>query len=173
MLIDPTLMLDSTEWLEIEEKPSISMPDTYILTYFLSKASAETQREIETIQEIYKHSLLDVSPNVDNKNFILNPSHFIYLIHHAKYIITDSYHATIFSLLFKKPVKVVKRNDHNISMESRFDTILSSLGIGSLDELEMLSRNDKFDFYKAFDLCSKRKAAISFLVKALEENEYL
>lgn len=36
--------------------------------------------------------------------YALGPSEFIYMISHAKLILTDSFHACVFSFIFEKPL---------------------------------------------------------------------
>lgn len=44
---------------------------------------------------------------------------FLSLIDHAEMVVTDSFHGTVFSLLFNTPVTVIPKNDH----DARFDTL--------------------------------------------------
>ena len=44
---------------------------------------------------------------------------FLALIDHAEMVVTDSFHGTVFSLLFNTPVTVIPKNDH----DARFDTL--------------------------------------------------
>lgn len=58
--------------------------------------------------------------------FISGPSEFIYLIEHASLVLTDSFHACVFSFLFNKPFLVYSRQSDNMeNMMSRIETFLS------------------------------------------------
>lgn len=125
VLIDPTLMLSASEWLKISEKPKdVSCECDYILTYFLGTLSEERKKLIDELaqQNNWKmYSLLDVS---QEDLYRVNPSEFIYLLEHAKLILTDSFHACVFSFLFKKPFKVFEREGVETGMFNRIQHLL-------------------------------------------------
>lgn len=59
----------------------------------------------------------------------LGPDEFIFLIHNAKKIFTDSYHGAIFSIIFHVPLVLCKREGTSVNMTSRFETLFLKLGI--------------------------------------------
>ena len=50
---------------------------------------------------------------------------FLSLIDNARLMVTDSFHGTVFSLLFNTPVTVIPKNNH----DARFDTLYEYFGI--------------------------------------------
>ncbi|MFR2767096.1 MAG: polysaccharide pyruvyl transferase family protein [Thomasclavelia sp.] len=62
--------------------------------------------------------------NSNNVEYTSGPSEFLYLIHHAKLVCTDSFHACVFSILFDTQFYVFERENEIISMNSRIDTLL-------------------------------------------------
>jgi len=67
------------------------------------------------------------------KAFEAGPSEFVGLIKNAKIVITDSFHATVFSIIFKKPFYSLTRQKAGdpASMNSRIFDILERLKLSS------------------------------------------
>lgn len=129
VLIDPTLMLDKEQWSDLAEKPAhVDCEREYMLTYFLGKQNERAIEKINQYQEkgykVYK--LLDKN---DRNLYITNPAHFIYLINHAKMVLTDSFHACVFSFIFEKPFIVFSRDASCGNMMSRIHTLLGTFNL--------------------------------------------
>ena len=54
---------------------------------------------------------------------------WIYLLEHAEYVLTNSFHATIFSLLFRKNFCIIPSVGEGVGMNSRFDSLFQLFGI--------------------------------------------
>lgn len=85
----------------------------------------------------------DILSSMDesSKAYKSDPSEFIYLIHNAELVYTDSYHGTICAILFEKQFINATRQQNTVghSMNSRFDTLFDKFGINS----QKVSRIDK------------------------------
>lgn len=129
VMIDPTMMLDAEDWLHIAKKPyGVNTRKPFILTYFLGSRTEQTEQDIEELLKQKKRNvyhLLDKSqPNV----CACGPSEFLYLFSKADIILTDSFHACVFSFLFNKPFLVYDREQQGVcKMNSRLDTLLGML----------------------------------------------
>ena len=78
-----------------------------------------------------------------------DPYEFLNLIYNSNIVITTSFHATVFSIIFKKNFWVLSPSNN----KSRIYTLLSLLGIEerSLDSIETLKSkdiNEKIDYEK-------------------------
>ena len=112
VLIDPTLMINKEDWIKLSKRPrNIQTDNSYILTYFIGgtpeKAKADMKRICQTfhVEQIYEL--------MDPENYDLyksGPQEFLYLINHAALILTDSFHAGVFSFIFEKPFLLYKRD---------------------------------------------------------------
>ena len=126
-LIDPTLMLSKEEWSLIEKKP-IFHDETkkYILLYFLGNITQDYDKFINLISEKYNLQIINI---YDKKSiyYSCGPSEFIYLINHSSLILTDSFHASVFSYIFDKPLKIFNRIDDNKNMNSRLINLINIL----------------------------------------------
>lgn len=127
VLCDPTLLLSREEWSKIAVKPN-KIPDKYILSYFLGPVSQEYSEIAKKIEQSLQSDCYRIA-NRENKNaFVTGPSEFVYAVKNAQFVITDSFHAVVFSLIFKKPFLVCSRlNDKGKSagLDSRIDLLLS------------------------------------------------
>ena len=101
VLLDPTLILSKEEWILVEKKPKKFTDKKYILVYFLGEINDEKMGEIIKISEKNKFKIINIS-YINKNSFPVGPSEFIYLIHNAELIVTDSYHALIFSIIFEE-----------------------------------------------------------------------
>ena len=124
-LIDPTLMLDSDEWKKIEQKPIFNLPERYLLVYLLGKNEYSSQ--IEKIGHDNNMEIINIL--ADKRYQSIGPSQFVYMIKKASVVMTDSYHGTIFSILYKIPFVVCTRKGTSVNMNSRFDTLFEKFMI--------------------------------------------
>ena len=106
LVCDPTLLLDADEWSKVEQcVPDV--PDDYLLVYelhpipYLSKVAQYVARQLGvSIVRICSESLT-TQPNVINLADI-GPAEFVYLFRHAKFVVTNSFHGTAFSINMKR-----------------------------------------------------------------------
>ena len=100
---------------------------------------------------------------------------FLYLIKNAEYVFTDSFHATVFSLIFEKQFFVFERAGHK-GMGERINSLLSLFDLeerfivdeknNELSYLEKLQNIDYLlDFAKFND---KKQESLAFLLNSLE-----
>lgn len=171
VLIDPTMLLTVEEWRNVSNKSSIRNGKPYLLKYFLGTQNKERQKYMQSIAD--KHGL-EVYDLLDKKNSILyssGPGEFLDLIDNAAVVCTDSFHATVFSILFGTPFLIMDREQEGIgSMISRITTLLSKLHLeqrmpGVVKE-DYIFDCDYNEAYKILDF--ERKKAKSFLNKALD-----
>ena len=108
---------------------------------------------------------------LDKKSEYYNcgPSEFLYLINNSSMVFTDSYHATIFSYIFGKPLKIVRRIQKKFqeSMYSRLENLIERLNLDNC-ELSFKNISDK-DFSVSYDynyLILEQKKFNDYLNKA-------
>ena len=127
--IDPTLMLDKDEWEKIvANPPKINIASNYILVYFLGTRSAKANLDIEKYEKELDATVYYLFDKNNRELLWAGPSDFIYLVAHAQLILTDSFHACVFSFIYGKPFLVYNRTDNN-NMMSRMDTFLDTFDL--------------------------------------------
>lgn len=105
-VLDPTLLLDAADYEAIVKK--FSLPSEYIFLYALEN-NIDMIRHVSELVTKYRLPLVYFSRNnkismpFESINiFEYGPSEFLYAIKNAKFVITNSFHATVFSVVFEK-----------------------------------------------------------------------
>ena len=177
VLVDPTMLLTVEEWRKVENKPrgiketkkTEKPKEGYILTYFLSPKCEEAVEQLEKIRENREvYELLNLEDKVAGT---AGPSEFLWLFDHADLILTDSFHACVFSFLFNKPFMVFDRQYEGENMNSRLETLLSKFHLERKYANSGLQNDiwehDYEEGYKQLEL--EREKAMNFLKDALGE----
>lgn len=178
--LDPTLLLTEREWERLEEKPDEVGAEKYIFTYLLGR-SARQRKEITAFAE--KAGLKIVTIPHANGYFVeadeaygdirLHDSsigNWLWLIHHAEYVITDSFHGTVFSTIYQNRFVVLAREgtvDINNRMQDYLREVEQSdkvLPEGRLSDIENLVW-DYVQIGAAIEV--RRQSSIGFLKDAL------
>lgn len=158
VVVDPTILLSKEDWQKIELKPEWYNGEKYILTYFLGNPSP-------VIEKIAKKNNWKIYDLMDKNNFDLYTSRveeFIYLINHAQLVATDSFHASVFSILMNTPFLVVNRQQKGVvDMTSRIDTLM-----------ELFGYQDRYIINGECDLSDEEILNMDFSnVKSIQERE--
>lgn len=119
LVIDPTLLVGKRTWEGITAKPLMSKP--YLFYYYLD----ETDCDLSFARYLAKEKNLQLvvigcwnSLYSTNKTFGAGPSEFLSLVKNAEYILTSSFHCTVFSIVFNKQFSVLPikgKEDYRVS----------------------------------------------------------
>lgn len=90
----------------------------YIVTYNLRGYRNEINNEAQKIALEYGYEIIDLS---FSKNKVTD---FISIIKHSRIVITSSFHATVFAIIFHKPLYAIKLNDGH---DDRYVNLLQTL----------------------------------------------
>ncbi len=136
-VVDPTLLLDKTEWEKIISKERV-IKDKYILYYSVNCRKYSWK----IAQKLSKQTGLKVINLVPHpkilasgfKNFYSGgPIEFLNLMKNADYVVTNSFHGTIFSIIFnKKFIPAFDMENNKLKIEERKYSLLSALEINSI-----------------------------------------
>lgn len=185
VVLDPTLLFTGEEWKYIQKDNPIIRGD-YILCYFLGtnrrhRDFANTLKKVTGLKIVALQHLDEfVEEDItfgDIKPFEIGPGDFVNLIRNAKYICTDSFHGTCFSILNHKNFFTMNRFDeqNSQSTNTRIDSLLGQLGLqtrrvfGSPDDPAMQKLAMQNIDYSIVDekLKELRKSSIQYLKSAL------
>lgn len=154
--VDPTLLFDGEEWLEIFEYEKQS-EEPYIFAYFLGDNNAHR----DAVEQFAKKKKLRVitCPHMDefverdmtfgdDQRFEVSPVDFLNLVRGAEYIVTDSFHGSVFSILNHKKFLTVNRYSDSLrkAKNTRIDSLFSLLGIENRHYI-----NESLDIEKAIE----------------------
>jgi hypothetical protein len=104
----------------------------------------------------------------------LSPSEFIYVIKNADCILTDSFHASVFSILNKRPFYAFNKHadSDETNQNSRIYNLLDKLGLTCCHVVDMKNlriRYPEIDYVQVDgNLQTLRKQSIDFLKEALK-----
>lgn len=122
LVLDPTLLLNADDYLSLTAKDDY--PDgKYVATYVLDIDSNKSK----VIKQFAEERKLDIhrigKMNYDRFDSIES---WIAGIAHSECVITDSFHGTVFSIIFGRPVKIL---GNNVRGNTRLDSLVKTLDL--------------------------------------------
>lgn len=170
ILIDPTMMLDKSDWLQIAKKPkNIACDQPYILTYFIGGRSDRVNSDLHCMARQHHWQVYNLLDIAQSDLYVTGPSEFVYLISRAQLVLTDSFHACVFSFLFGKPFLVYDRQGTEGNMMSRMNTLLKTFHL-ERKCVDSGLPNDilECNYQHGYEvLASERQKVINYLKKAM------
>lgn len=173
--IDPTLLLQAKDYEQLlPEKLEREIPKKpYIFAYFVVEeqpvadcAKALAEQMNMPLVELHCYHMPECS--ADNQYADLGPAEFLYYIKNAEYVVTNSFHGTVFSILYqRKFFSVYKKN-------GRVDNLLGFLDIPKrhVENPSQMDAEDEIDYTKVHEkLAVYREASIRFLKESLTETK--
>jgi hypothetical protein len=178
-LVDPTLLLNKEDYIELIHMDIIPERKDSVMVYILDKS----KQKDAIVQKVVQHFNLSFNSVMSERNFsgearefindcVVPPvSHWIKGFIDASYVVTDSFHGTVFSIIFNKPFIVIANKERGIT---RFTSLLTLFGLGnrlvsSVDQLstEFLSNPIDFSTVNKIKAEQQTKSQI-FLINALK-----
>lgn len=180
VVLDPTMLLSSNEWDLIV--PSSEIKEKYIFTYFLGE-DPSLREYANTFAKLSGYKIVNIpflygefrkadTLFADIKYDSAGPEDFVNLIKNAEVILTDSFHACVFSIIYNKEFYVFDRKVYGKSMSSRITGLLDSLEIkdriiNTEENFEKLF-NEKINYKKAnYNLNILKENSLSFLERSI------
>lgn len=162
--IDPTLLTNKETWEPLikgkwKNKKYVLM---YQVRYPTSMAKQSFLRgKAEYIAEKLECDIIDVS------DYSYSVEDFVSLFKYAQYVVTSSFHGTVFSLIFETPFCVYKLNDGH---DERYISLLNNLDLSEhcLD-LDEYPKWDEKVIKNRSKFVSIKNASISFLKENIKE----
>lgn len=163
VVCDPTILVNKQIWDNLIEDVPDMYDKPYVFCYFLGtniehrKFATDLGRLTNCKIVVMKYLDEFVKSDLqfgDDSPFDVGPKEFVKLISKAKYVLTDSFHATIFSILFHRDFFTFKRfkSGTKASTNSRIYNLLEQLNLSDRlvagDEKIDILLNRKIDFDK-------------------------
>ena len=183
VVLDPTLLFTGDQWLEIQQQEPLTN-GKYIFCYllgdnplqreFIKRVKEKTGYKIVALQQLDDYIPSDEG-FADEAPYV-GPREFLNYIRNAEYVFTDSFHCSVFSILYKKNFFTFSRFAEGAkqSTNTRIDNLLHITG---LEERRMT--NDKaieevVNFKRNFDgvdekLNALRKSSMDYLYNAIKD----
>ena len=130
--MDPVLLIGREYW--ESRMPDYQLTDkSYIFVYQLGHEK-KTPLFVKHLRHETKLNVIFITGHIGNmihysfkdKNMSsASPEKFLWLLSHASYVVTNSFHATVLSMLFRKNFSVVIEGDEKATFNSRIYSLLS------------------------------------------------
>lgn len=170
-VIDPTMLLDAEDYHSLFVGKVKKSPGN-LMCYILDETS-EIAKLIENISKAKNLTPFRTNSKVDDwsapiEERIQPPvEKWLQGFMDSEFVVTDSFHACVFSILFRKQFYVVANSRRG---SSRFESLLSTFGLQDrlVNEFDQVDLNKTIDYDYVYSvLRAKREEAISFLQKYL------
>lgn len=181
VVCDPTLLFDAEGWMQmIPDRKVVEEP--YAFCYFLG--TNEEHRKIANEFKTKTGLKLVTCPFLDNyvecdldfgdiQLFDMDAADFVNLIRHAEYILTDSFHGSVFSILNHKKFMTFNRFNAGVnSRNSRIDSLCQLLSLNErryADDIMNIKTDIDYDNVER-KLIELRMVSTKYLKKALNES---
>lgn len=173
LVLDPTLLLTSQEYDKICSEPIMKEPYVLLFSWNGAKEAVEVTKKIA--KELKCKPIYIVAPpramfsGIERK-LDVGPKEFLSLIKNAEFVVTNSFHGTVFSALYEKPfVSVVSGK-----ADTRRQSLLKQLGLlHHLVTPEELNLNDikSTDFKKVKkQITILKQKSLDYLKRAINVN---
>lgn len=184
LVCDPTMLLSRNEWDCVCSNGRV-IEDEYIFCYFMgdnpwqrefvSKLKKRTGLKIVSLLHLDQIIKTD-EKYCDYAPFNVSPSDFINLVKNAKYVCTDSFHGSVFSLIYNKTFYTFMRFSEKatLSTNNRIVTLLDKVGLSNA----LVEKN--YDFEEQFNktinfedvnlkMKAFRESSLSYLLNSIEK----
>ena len=147
-IADPTFIYNADEWRNFA-KDAVVPSQKYILVHFLNEPNeialesmvwVSEKLDLKIIALGYKYNAFD---NLKRFTFMDGgPWEYVSLIDHAEFVLTDSFHTSLFSINFDKRFFVFHRNYSVSKQTSRISDLLKRFGMEDrlIDNIDILKK---------------------------------
>jgi len=128
-VLDPTMLLSAVDYSDLYRKEDTLVSEGSLLVYMLDETKSCFAERVAQTMGLTAFSVRAKTENPQAKleDRIWPPvTQWIRGFDEAKYVVTDSFHGCIFSIIFNKPFIVV---EHKIAGNERFYSLLHMLGL--------------------------------------------
>ncbi len=181
LVLDPTLLLEPEEYTCLANKPiapNLDLDKPFVFCYFLNREH-DYRNRVEAFAKENNLQIIGCSLNDLDNAWMRNisrytgPQEYLWLFENAEYVITDSYHGTIFSLLLNKKFATLKRfaADSPVCQNSRIYQLAEYFEIGNNIQPDEANVIEIYPVdYEKFNSTLKtlKETSVQFLSKTLE-----
>lgn len=134
LVVDPTLLLEPSDYELLIHECSENSRGSCVLSYVLDPASEKsaiaesigTSLGLEVFSIKPEHKITQVAANELAKCQLPSVESWLKAFHDASFVVTDSFHGTVFSILFNKPFVAVGNATRGMA---RFESLLTQFGL--------------------------------------------
>lgn len=176
---DPTLLLDTTDYLNIADISNMPSGGAGLFCYILDPEESRMQG-LENIGASLGYPIFYNMPKTFNKYFAKDPESYVFpkveswieCFQKSDFVVTDSFHGCVFSIIFNKPFIAIANIDRGYT---RFESLLEIYNLKdrlfkSISDIDpnILKKEIKWDSVN-ITKAQQKQYGIDFLKKALAE----
>ncbi len=125
-VLDPTMLLDAEDYIRLFEDAKVPKSEANLFCYVLDE-NTESEKIISSLEQDgckAIHAKLITTPTIENpRPCQLSVEEWLRSIYDAELVVTDSFHACVFSIIFKKPfIALGNKMRGNTRFDSLFET---------------------------------------------------
>lgn len=124
LVLDPTLLLDKESYIALAGGNSCSLGAGKLFSYMLDKSTAK-QAMVERISEHIGREVEEITP-IGKYKILPSPINWIRAFMNADFVITDSFHGCVFSIIFNKQFVALGNKSRG---QSRFSSLFRIFGL--------------------------------------------
>lgn len=173
-VLDPTMLLDTQVYTSLFDNRFVKPTKPFLFTYILDD-NEEINELIQELQIVYNIDRIDLKAQTGDLSKMLPIAHveeWLSKIYYSDIILTDSFHGTVFSILFNKPFWVYGNSTRG---KSRFTSLLSIFGLEdryieskiNFSVSKLSSKIDWVSVNKKLDLL--KDESLSFLINSIND----
>ena len=184
VVLDPTLLFTGEQWMAIQQKEPLTN-GKYIFCYLLG--NNPSQREfIKRVKDKTGYKIVallhldDYVPSddafADEAPYNVGPCEFLNYIRNAEFVFTDSFHCSVFSILYKKNFFTFSRFAENAkqSTNTRIDNLLHITGLEGRRMTATKTADEIINYNGSFNQVDEkldvlRASSLDYLKNALKD----
>ena len=160
LVCDPTLLLESSDWEKVASEERIPK-EKYVFCYFMgdNPEQREFVKRLAKKEGLIIVALLHLDQYISaDENYVdyapydVSPADFVGLVKNAEYVCTDSFHGTVFSIIFSRNFFTFRRFNKkaSLSTNTRLESLLGKLELKDrmYDGSEEINNRIRIDDYK-------------------------
>lgn len=180
-VLDPTMLLSKDEWCELIPEKERVIREPYVFAYLFGNETDGRKSFINTVEnKIGKVYTLPKFTKKSQNSFPINgigPMDYLRLFRDAEFIVTDTFHGLMFSIIFRKPFVVLQRHDGSqwSKYSDRMTSTLEMFGLADRyidDNFKQIEIFKELDYSKYEEIIDKRKEdSLTYISEILKEAE--
>lgn len=174
LVLDPTMLLTREDWERLAKPAPYKKPYLFYFTILNEPAGLDTlvrriaaERGLQivrigSLKDLLKRGFINARAN--------GPREFLGLVRDADFVVTSSFHGTVFSILFEKDFLCILNNNNR---NSRLETLTEQTGLREQLVRHVSSYDFRHDYHhpdyraSALRISRLREASLNFLRQAL------
>lgn len=178
---DPALLLDANGWDEvIKDNPIIN--DKYIFCYFMGDNPEQRdfvkrlakEKGLKIVALLHLDQFIETDEHYADYNpWNISPADFVNLVKYAEYVCTDSFHGTVFSIIYSRNFFTFKRFNKkaSLSTNTRITSLLTRIGLMDRLVVNLDKRPDNINDWRKIQECVSdfRNASGCWLIESINK----